>query len=66
VHSGAGSMRPLRAGDWTRFEATAPAEEEWRAQVHALADATLFPHAESWYFGVNIPRQTARDAVPRR
>jgi cyclohexanone monooxygenase len=32
-----------------------PAEEEWRPQLHALADATLFPQADSWYFGVNIP-----------
>jgi cyclohexanone monooxygenase len=23
--------------------------------VLALADATLFPRADSWYFGVNIP-----------
>jgi cyclohexanone monooxygenase len=29
--------------------------EEWRPQLHALADATLFPQADSWYFGVNIP-----------
>jgi cation diffusion facilitator CzcD-associated flavoprotein CzcO len=45
----------VRQRDWRRFEATAAAEEEWRAQVHALADATLFPQADSWYFGVNIP-----------
>jgi hypothetical protein len=31
------------------------AEETWRAQVLALAEATLFPHADSWYFGANIP-----------
>jgi cyclohexanone monooxygenase len=45
----------VRQRDWTRFEATAAAEEEWRVQVHALADATLFPQADSWYFGANIP-----------
>jgi cyclohexanone monooxygenase len=45
----------VRQRDWTRFEATAPAEEEWRLQVHALADATLFPRADSWYLGANIP-----------
>ena len=45
----------VRQRDWTRFEATAAAEEEWRAQVHALADATLFPQADSWYLGANIP-----------
>jgi hypothetical protein len=45
----------VRQRNWTRFEATAAAEEEWRVQVHALADATLFPQADSWYFGANIP-----------
>jgi cation diffusion facilitator CzcD-associated flavoprotein CzcO len=45
----------VRQRDWTRFEATAAAEEGWRAQVHAIADATLFPQADSWYFGANIP-----------
>jgi cation diffusion facilitator CzcD-associated flavoprotein CzcO len=45
----------VRQRDWARFEATAVAEEDWRAQVHAIADATLFPRADSWYFGANIP-----------
>ena len=45
----------VRQRDWTRFEATAAAEEGWRAQVHAIADATLFPQADSWYLGANIP-----------
>jgi cation diffusion facilitator CzcD-associated flavoprotein CzcO len=45
----------VRQRGWTRFEATAAAEEEWRAQVRALADATLFPQADSWYLGANIP-----------
>jgi TPR repeat protein len=30
-----------------------PAEEAWRAQVLSLADATLFPRADSWYFSGN-------------
>jgi cation diffusion facilitator CzcD-associated flavoprotein CzcO len=45
----------VRQRDWRRFEATAAAEEGWRAQVHAIADATLFPQADSWYFGANVP-----------
>ena len=48
----------LRQRSCTRFEATVPAEEAWRAQVHALADATLFPKADSWYLGANIPGKT--------
>jgi cation diffusion facilitator CzcD-associated flavoprotein CzcO len=50
-----GLLDHVRQRDWKRFEATAAAEEEWRAQVHALADATLFPQADSWYLGANIP-----------
>jgi cation diffusion facilitator CzcD-associated flavoprotein CzcO len=50
-----GLLDYVRQRDWKRFEATAAAEEEWRAQVHALADATLFPQADSWYLGANIP-----------
>jgi cyclohexanone monooxygenase len=45
----------LRQRNCTRVEATVPAEEAWRAQVLALADATLFPRADSWYLGANIP-----------
>jgi cation diffusion facilitator CzcD-associated flavoprotein CzcO len=45
----------LHQRNCTRFEATAPAEEAWRAQVHDIADTTLFPRADSWYLGANIP-----------
>jgi cation diffusion facilitator CzcD-associated flavoprotein CzcO len=45
----------LRQRNYTRVEATVAAEEAWRAQVLALADATLFPRADSWYVGANIP-----------
>jgi cyclohexanone monooxygenase len=39
----------------TRVEATAEAEQAWRAQVQVIAGATLFPRADSWYMGANIP-----------
>jgi cation diffusion facilitator CzcD-associated flavoprotein CzcO len=45
----------LRQRNSTRIEATVAAEEAWRTQVLALADATLFPRADSWYLGANIP-----------
>ena len=45
----------LRQRNYTRVEATALAEEAWRAQVLALAEGTLFPRADSWYLGANIP-----------
>ncbi len=38
-----------------RIEATSDAEEAWRQQVHTIASATLFPRADSWYMGANIP-----------
>jgi cyclohexanone monooxygenase len=37
------------------IEATAPAQEAWVAHVNENAAATLFPHANSWYMGANIP-----------
>src|SRR6202020_196762 len=45
----------LHQRNWTRFEATAAAEEGWRAQVRALADPPLSPQADSLYLGANIP-----------
>jgi cyclohexanone monooxygenase len=39
----------------TRVEATPEAEQAWRAQVQMIAAATLFPRADSWYMGANIP-----------
>lgn len=37
------------------IEATATAEEDWVAHVNELADATLYPLANSWYVGANVP-----------
>jgi cyclohexanone monooxygenase len=45
----------LRQRNYARVEATVAAEEAWRAQVLELADTTLFPRADSWYLGANIP-----------
>jgi cyclohexanone monooxygenase len=39
----------------SRMQATAEAEEEWVRHVNAIADATLYPVANSWYVGANIP-----------
>ena len=38
-----------------RIEATPEAEEAWRDHVAQLVGATLFPRAQSWYMGANIP-----------
>ncbi|MBI3256365.1 MAG: cyclopentanone 1,2-monooxygenase, partial [Actinobacteria bacterium] len=45
----------MRDAGVTRIEATAEAEQGWRDQVQAIASMTLFPRADSWYMGANIP-----------
>ena len=37
------------------IEATRDAEDRWVAHVNEVAEATLFPQANSWYAGANIP-----------
>ncbi len=37
------------------IETTPAAQEEWIQHCNAVADATLFPQANSWYMGANIP-----------
>ena len=37
------------------IEATPEAESEWVAHVNEVADTTLFPQANSWYMGANVP-----------
>jgi cyclohexanone monooxygenase len=37
------------------IEATAAAQEAWVAHVNEVADGTLFPLADSWYIGANVP-----------
>ena len=37
------------------IEATANAEDGWVTHVNEVAEATLFPLANSWYLGANIP-----------
>lgn len=39
-------------------EATDRAQDDWVAHVHDVAYTTLFPHADSWYAGANIPGKT--------
>lgn len=36
-------------------DADADAEAEWANEVRRIADSTLFPRANSWYMGANIP-----------
>ncbi|MBV1881854.1 MAG: NAD(P)/FAD-dependent oxidoreductase [Pseudomonadales bacterium] len=45
----------MREGGVKRFETTTSAEDAWGAHMSELADMTLFPKANSWYMGANIP-----------
>jgi cation diffusion facilitator CzcD-associated flavoprotein CzcO len=45
----------LRAHDLGAIEATIEAEEAWVEHVNEVANTTLYPLANSWYVGANIP-----------
>jgi cyclohexanone monooxygenase len=45
----------LRANGLARIEPTPEAQERWVSHVNEVADATLYPRANSWYVGANIP-----------
>ena len=37
------------------IEATAAAQEAWVAHVNEVGNLTLYPRANSWYTGANVP-----------
>ncbi|MBM3646246.1 MAG: NAD(P)/FAD-dependent oxidoreductase [Alphaproteobacteria bacterium] len=45
----------LRRSKLDRIEATPQAELDWVKHVNDVADSTLYPLANSWYMGANIP-----------
>jgi len=45
----------LREHKFANIEATVKAENDWVAHVNEVANFTLFPLANSWYMGANIP-----------
>jgi cyclohexanone monooxygenase len=45
----------LRVHDLAAIEATVEAEAAWVAHVNEVGNATLYPLANSWYTGANIP-----------
>ncbi|WP_345383803.1 aldehyde dehydrogenase family protein [Pseudonocardia yuanmonensis] len=48
-------LAALRADSLHTIEPTATAEQGWVQHVNDCADVTLFPQAESWYLGANVP-----------
>ena len=45
----------MQAKGLSSIEADARAEEEWVMHTHEVASKTLFPSANSWFMGANIP-----------
>jgi cyclohexanone monooxygenase len=48
-------LATLRARSMRRIEPGPEAERDWVQHVNDVADGTLYPLANSWYMGVNIP-----------
>jgi cyclohexanone monooxygenase len=51
----------MRDNNYSTINATREAEEEWRKHTNEVADKSLFPLANSWYFG----KQTIGKMVTR-
>jgi cyclohexanone monooxygenase len=45
----------MRARGFETMEATREAEDRWVAHVNEVAQLTVYPQANSWYMGANIP-----------
>jgi cyclohexanone monooxygenase len=45
----------MRGRDLDTMEANRQAEDDWVAHVNEVAHGTLYPQANSWYMGANIP-----------
>jgi cyclohexanone monooxygenase len=48
-------LEHMRANGFDRIEPSEQAQTEWVQHVNAIADSTLYPLANSWYMGANIP-----------
>jgi cyclohexanone monooxygenase len=48
-------LEHLHAHDLNRIEARSDAQDAWTAHVNEVAAGTLYPLADSWYMGANVP-----------
>jgi cyclohexanone monooxygenase len=48
-------LASVRAQGGRAIEATVEAEDRWVAHVNEVGHATLYPRANSWYMGANVP-----------
>jgi cyclohexanone monooxygenase len=51
----AGCIEFMREEGIGAIEATAEAQEQWVDHVNEVANRTLYPQANSWYLGANVP-----------
>jgi cyclohexanone monooxygenase len=51
----AGCIGHMREAGLARVEAEPDAQGAWTAEVRQVADMTLYPRANSWYMGANVP-----------
>jgi cation diffusion facilitator CzcD-associated flavoprotein CzcO len=51
----ADAMAYLRDNDQQAMDPTAAAEDEWTDHVTEVGNTTLYPSANSWYMGSNVP-----------
>ena len=51
----AGCIAYLHEHDLASIDATVEAEDQWVEHVNDVANLTLFPIANSWYMGANVP-----------
>lgn len=56
------ALKYMRENGYKSMDPTTESEKEWRDHVNEIANKSLFPLAESWYFGANIPGR-AREAL---
>ncbi|TDE32866.1 NAD(P)/FAD-dependent oxidoreductase [Actinomadura sp. 6K520] len=49
------AIAAMRSRGERTIEATAEAEDAWTRHVDEVAQATLYPAADSWYMGSNVP-----------
>ena len=48
-------LKHVKRHGLNRIEADRDAEEKWVQHVNEVGDSTLYPLANSWYVGANIP-----------
>lgn len=54
----AGCLAHLRQHNLSTIEPEQAAQDDWVAHVNEVAHRTLYPQANSWYMGANVPGKT--------